>query len=91
MIARKCKVIDGKDREILRVLYIQKSLVTSEVAKHVGISCSAIKPRLNNLLELGIVKNNQHRRVRSYKRIINNKSLKINSPSKIIWELDLKK
>ena len=45
MIKRKNKELDGIDREILRVLYLYRPIVSRKIAKSVGISASAIGPR----------------------------------------------
>jgi len=90
MVVRKNKVLDGIDREILRALYINRPLVTRQIAKCIGISCSAVVPRLNNLMEKGIIKQTRTARVRSFERVFGNKKVRINSPQSIYWDLDLK-
>ena len=57
MKKRKKRELDGIDREILRVLYKRKNLVSSAIARYVGLSASAIFPRLENLKDKGIIRN----------------------------------
>ena len=90
MQIRKTKVLDGTDREILRVLYLEKLLVTRQIARRVGLTCSAIVPRLSNLKERGIIKQIGVNQIRSFERNFGDKKVKINSPRSIYWELDLK-
>ena len=90
MHIRKNKVIDGVDRQILRVLYIQGSLVSREIAKNIGISSSAISPRLENLKEMGIIKQSYQSSIRKFRRKNKGKQKTIISPIKKIWKIDLK-
>ena len=91
MQVRKNKILDGVDKDILRVLYYKnKPLVGSEIARVIGLSCTAISPRLNSLLEKGILRKSKISKLRKFKRNYNNKIKKINSHSRIYWEIDLK-
>jgi DNA-binding MarR family transcriptional regulator len=91
MQIRKNKVIDGMDKDILRVLYYKnKPLVGSEIARFVGLSPAAISPRLNNLLMKGILKKSQDPKIRKFKRKFKNITKKVNTPRRVYWEIDLK-
>lgn len=85
MQIRKKKILDGIDREILRVLYSRRNQVSSQIAKSVGLSTSAIFPRLYNLESKGIIKISKKGGIRRFKK----NSLKIDSPRKIFWDLDV--
>ena len=89
MVSRKNKILDGVDREILRALYNHNSLVTRNLAKRVGLTSSAIVPRLNNLARKGIIKQNRTGKIRSFERGLGNKRIKVRSSPKIYWSLDL--
>jgi DNA-binding Lrp family transcriptional regulator len=91
MQVRKSKALDGTDRDILRILYLKSPLVTRQIAKNVGLTGSAVVPRLNNLKELGIIKQHKLEKIRNFERSFGNKTLKINSPRSIYWGLDIKK
>lgn len=93
MILRKKKSIDGMDREILRVIYNNRPQTISEahIAKCVNLSPPAIKPRLINLKNHGIIKQFKCGNMRSFERTFNKQVRKIFAPSKICWGLDLKK
>ena len=91
-IIRKNKILDGIDREILRYLHqSSKSLVSSNIAKCVGLTPSAISPRLNNLKSQGIIKQTKITGLRSFNRQFGNRSVRISAPRSIFWGLDLKK
>ncbi len=90
MQVRKKRVLDGIDREILRALYKEGSLVSRQIAKSVGLSSSAITPRLNNLRKKGIIKQNKVAGIRSFKRAFGKKVRRIKAPRSIFWDLDLK-
>ena len=91
-IIRKNKILDGIDREILRCLYqSSKPLVSSNIAKCVGRTPSAISPRLNNLKSQGIIKQTKITGLRSFNRQFGNRSVRISAPRSIFWGLDLKK
>ena len=89
MQKRKKRELDGIDREILRLLYGYSPLVSSKIAKCVGLSASAIAPRLNSLKEQGIIKYSKVSGTRKFKRDFGGKKVKINSPRSIFWEIDL--
>ncbi len=88
---RKKKIIDGMDREILRKINgSKKSISGRQIALKVKLSPSAIKPRLLNLKRQGIIKNT-NLGIRTFSRKIGNRSIKINSPRSILWDIDLVK
>jgi DNA-binding Lrp family transcriptional regulator len=91
MKERKKKILDGIDKEILRVLYIRKPLVGRQIAKAVGLTASAISPRLENLRKLGIIKPVKISGMRVFSRKFGNQTIKIKSPRNIFWDLDIKK
>ncbi len=90
MQVRKKQALDGIDREILRFLYKQSPMVGSKIALRVGITSSAVAPRLNNLKKKGILKESKISGIRSFKRKFGNSIRKIKSPRSIYWTLDLK-
>jgi len=89
MKKRKKIILDGIDREILRVLYSRKPLPSSQIAKFVGLSAPAIFPRLNNLKSKGIIKISKTYGLRTFERNYGLKIKKIKSPQSIFWDLDL--
>ena len=91
MIKRKKKELDGIDREILRLLYKKGRTVSNRISEYVGLSASAIFPRLNNLLEKGIIKKEEAGKERVFYRKVGGKKIKIKSKRMIYWEIDLKK
>ncbi|MGV8152333.1 MAG: winged helix-turn-helix transcriptional regulator [Candidatus Nanoarchaeia archaeon] len=82
--------LDGIDREILRVLFIRRPLVGSQIAKIVGLSPSGVKSRLEYLRNSGIVKIAKTSGQRNFERKFGNKLIKIKSARSIYWDLDLK-
>ncbi|MBD3252179.1 winged helix-turn-helix transcriptional regulator [Candidatus Pacearchaeota archaeon] len=90
MKLRKKDVLDGIDREILRVLLKRRPLVSRQIASKVGLTPSAISPRLMNLKKKGILKPAKILGLRNFKRNFKNKIQKIKSPRSIYWDLDLK-
>jgi len=88
MQKRKKRHLDGIDREILRCLYKRGSLVSSEIAMLVGLSSSAIGPRLNNLKDQGIIRYAKISGERIYRRYFGQKKITIKSPRSIYWEID---
>jgi predicted transcriptional regulator len=90
MKKRKKKILDGIDREILRVLYARKSLASRKIAKYVGLSTPAIFPRLDHLKSEGIIKISKVSGFRIFERTFGDKTRKIKSPQSICWDLDLK-
>lgn len=90
MKERKKKLLDGIDKEILRSLYAKRPLVSSRIAKAVGLSSSAISPRLNSLREMGIIKILKISKVRTFERNFGELKIKIESPRSIFWDLDFK-
>jgi len=89
MKKRKKKNLDGIDREILRALYREGALVSSAIAKRVGLTASAITPRLVHLKDLGILRHGKVLGLRTFRRKFNNKSVLIKAPRSIFWEIDL--
>lgn len=89
MIERKTKELDGIDREILRVLFLYRPLVSRKIAQNVGLSASAIAPRLKNLENLGIIKKVKLSGLRKYKVNSKKGSRRIKSYQSIYWDLDL--
>ena len=90
MRIRKKKKLDGIDREILRVLFYRKPLPSRQIAHAVGLTPAAIIPRLNNLMENGIIKIFLISKIRVFERSFGNNIVKIKSPRNIFWDLDLK-
>ena len=90
MQKRKKKELDGIDKEILRILYYKGSMVSSAVGKLVGLSAPAIAPRLENLREKGIIKQGKILGIRTFRKKVSGKTIKVNSPRSIYWEIDLK-
>jgi len=90
MQKRKKKILDGTDKKILRTLYIKRPLVSRQIAKIIGLSASAIAPRLNYLEEKGILKQSKLEGIRRFKRTFGDNIKKIESPRSIFWDLDLK-
>ena len=95
MIKRKKKIIDGMDREILRVLNKRHPITMSgsSIARGVDIASSAIAPRLNNLQMKGIIKQKEIQGLRKFERRIkgHQKFVKIKAPRSILWGIDFKK
>ena len=89
MQQRKKKELDGIDREILRALFKRSPLVSRKIAEIVGLTASAIAPRLNNLQKKGIVKPSKILGMRSFQRKFNDKTRRIKAPHSIYWDLDI--
>jgi len=87
---RKTKIIDGTDREILRALYEQRPLDGRQIARRVGITASAVAPRLLNLLFLGIIRKVKVGAMRNFQREINGQMVRIKAPRRVMWDLDIK-
>lgn len=90
MRTRKKKILDGIDKEIMRVLLIKSPLVSRKIAKYVGVTPAAITPRLNNLQKKGIIKKSESSVIRSFNIQNKNSVIKIKSPRYIKWGLDIK-
>jgi DNA-binding Lrp family transcriptional regulator len=86
---RKKKTIDGIDREIIRVLCKKSPIVTRRIGKFVGLTSPSIIIRLNNLRDQGIIKVSKVSGIREFYREYKDKTVKIRSPQKILWGLDL--
>jgi len=93
MQKRKKQILDGIDREVLRVLYKNGPQVSRKLAFSVGLTPSAIGPRLRNLQDKGIIKPVEKMKTRKFKSKTpktGNKTKWISSPRGIYWGLDLK-
>lgn len=93
MQKRKKQVLDGIDKEILRVLYKKGPLVSRKIAFSVGLTPSAIGPRLRNLHDKGIIKPVEKMKIRKFKikpGKPGGKNKWVGSPRGIFWGLDLK-
>ena len=93
---KRKKLIDSRDREILRFLKIANRPQTGhQIAKKINISPPAIKPRLDILRNKGIIKKISQGNIRTFKRSFNSGGLTkpklIRAPSKIMWGLDIKR
>ena len=89
-IIRKKKTLDGIDRDILRRLKeTQRQLTSRQIAIDVGLSGASIMPRLNNLKNKGIIKD-ECNAFRNFERKFGNKSKKVRSCSRRVWKIDLK-
>lgn len=91
MQKRKKQILDGIDREILRVLYKKGPQVSRKLALGVGLTPAAIGPRLRNLQEKGIIKPVQKMKTRNFEYKVGNQIKLIKSPRGIYWDLNLKK
>lgn len=94
MRQRKKTTLDGIDRDILRFMRgADRSLTGNQIAGRVNISPSAIRPRLNNLRNKGIIKTTKIGETRTFNRKFETKkgdiTKTIQSPSVIKWKLDL--
>ena len=90
MKTRKKETFDGIDREILRALKTRRPLVTRNIAKIVGLTPSAISPRLNHLKKEGILKISKIDTMRTFQRVFSGRVMKIRAPRSIYWDIDLK-
>jgi len=90
MQKRKKKELDGIDREILRLVYKREFLVGSKIAALVGLSASAISPRLFSLMEKGIIKQAKLSKERVFIRFFGKKKVTIHSPRRIYWQINFK-
>jgi DNA-binding Lrp family transcriptional regulator len=91
MQIRKKEELDGIDKEILRAIYYKKRpLVGFQIAKIVGLTPSAITPRLVSLLSHGILKKERVSGIRKFKRKFGNSFVTVKSHRSIYWGLDLK-
>ena len=88
---RKKKILDGIDREIIRILYKKSQLTSRKIARVVGLTDSAIFPRLNSLKDEGIIKISKTETIRTFERDFNGVTKKIKAPRTIHWALDMKK
>lgn len=91
MFQRK-KIIDSIDRDILRLINnANRPLSGFHIATKVNLSPPAIRPRLNNLMGQGIIKQIKIGNPRIFNRTFDKKQVRIKAPSKILWGLDIKK
>jgi DNA-binding Lrp family transcriptional regulator len=88
---RKKKILDGIDKEIIRVLLQRRPLVSRQIAKYVGLSAAGISSRLENLENLGIIKKTRKSKDRVFVRSYGKKKVTIHAPRNIYWDLDLVK
>jgi hypothetical protein len=56
----------------------------------VGITASAVAPRLNNLMASGIIRKVRVETIRHFQREINGQTISIKAPRRIMWDLDIK-
>ena len=87
---RKKILLDGMDREILRILYFNGPLVTREIAYRAGLSAPAARSRLENLRKKKIIKIRKISKIRRFKRGFEKGVMVIKAPRFILWDLDLK-
>ncbi|MBR9705050.1 winged helix-turn-helix transcriptional regulator [Candidatus Pacearchaeota archaeon] len=90
MLKRKKKIFDGIDKEIIRLLLVKNPLSSRQIAINVGLTPSAISPRLNNLKKKGILVRKKISVLRCFNRRYGDSVLKIKSPRCILWDLDIK-
>lgn len=99
MFLKKKKPIDSRDRDILRLLKgANRPLSANQIANRIDLSPPAIKPRLKSLESKGILKKFSEGKPRVFNRIfpenkklqLPERNIKITSPSKTLWKLDLK-
>ncbi|MFA5857110.1 MAG: winged helix-turn-helix domain-containing protein [Candidatus Pacearchaeota archaeon] len=81
--------LDGIDKDILRILYSRRPLVTLKIAKYAKLSSPTVSARLSNLEKLGIVKKARINKIRKFERTFGDNLIKIKSASRIYWDLDL--
>lgn len=90
---RNRRLIDSTDGDTLRLLYHKKKPLTgNRIAKSIGISPSALSPRLKRLHSNGIIKPVRIGGTREFKRKFGDskKYTKIIAPRSISWALDIK-
>lgn len=90
MLKRKKKIFDGIDKEIIRLLLVKNPLSSRQIAINVGLTPSAIFPRLNSLKKKGILVRKNISVLRCFNRRCGDSVLKIKSPRSILWNLDIK-
>lgn len=91
----KKRPLDSRDREILRLMIgANRPITANQISKKLKLSAPAVKPRLINLKTQGIIKPVKigedrifNRQFKKNKKIV---TKRIISPSKILWDLDLK-
>jgi len=86
-VNKRRKIVDSTDREILRFMYnARRNLTGNQIAKKIGMSPPAIKPRLVGLQRRGIVKPFE---IGKPRKIGIRKTRMITAPSRIFWGLDM--
>ena len=81
---KRKRLVDSTDKEILRFMYsANRPLTGNQISKKVNLSPPAIKPRLVNLQNQGIVKTLKIGGMRTL-------SKKVKAPSRIFWGIDFK-
>ena len=93
---RKRTIIDGIDRDIIRTMFNSKRLLNAnQISKNVKLTPSAIRPRLDNLKNKGIIKQKKQSGMRTFTRKFKTKKgfvkKRIKAPRSIFWGIDLKK
>ena len=96
MKKRPRKVLDGVDRNILRLLYAaRRPLTGNQIAQKIHYSSPAVKRRLVALQSRSIIKPLRRGKVRIFDRsfIIKGRKIikKVRAPSRILWGLDIQK
>ena len=80
---KQVRIMDSINRDILRLMYkANRPLTGNQISKKVRISPPAIKPRLQNLQNQGVIKTTSIGEM----RVLNSKK-KIKAPSRIFWGL----
>jgi len=98
VVKRKKTAIDSVDRDILRHMnLVKRNLSGAHIAKQIGLSPSAIAPRLVNLKSKGIIKPMKILGIRNFTRIFTGTTIrptiekKISAPRSILWGINFKK
>ena len=78
------------DKEILRLLYsARRPLTGNQIAKHIGMTASGIKLRLEKLQSQDLVKQVKQGKMRTFKRAFGRKKKEVKAPSKIYWTINV--
>lgn len=88
MNRRKKSVLDGTDRDILRLLYRRGPMVGRQIALQVQLSPAAVALRLRSLEVQGILRSSMTSQQRVFRRGIGTKRRKVISPRSIAWQID---
>lgn len=92
LMRKRNRIIDSTNREILRLMYnARRELTGNQIARRINLSAPAIRPRLNNLRNMGIVRPVRTGKERTFRRTFgdSNTFVRIRAPSKIHWGLDI--